>query len=297
MTLTAINTPQYHKYIADALIKGSNEAHWDRFIAESVKPERQYYVKMIEIFDEQLDDIMGNLQHFKSLKALEDYLLDAEKFRIQYNEFGQLMLPGIISAWAEIELEALEVGISFDVLDPKVLMAIRGRVNRFSDQVVNETLDELHRVIAQSIADGDGIPQLEKKIRELYANMSKYRAERIARTEVIWAQNEGAEQSYWQAGIEEKEWWSARDSRTCFWCLEMHGKRIAVGTSYFEVEDKLTVMVEDKPKTMTFNYEQVNHPPLHCSCRCTLLPVVDIGKAYMRYLAYKWYRGHDGDRG
>ena len=289
--MTLINTPQYHKYIADALIKGSNESHWDRFIAESVKPERQYYVKMIEIFDEQLDDIMGNLQHFKSLKALEDYLLDAEKYRIQYTEFGQLMLPGIISAWAEIELEALEVGISFDVLDPRVINAIRGRVNRFSDQVVNETLDELHRVIAQSITEGDGIPQLEKKIRELYANMSKVRAERIARTEVIWAQNEGAEQSYWQAGIEEKEFYTALDERVCPYCGEMHGKRIAVGTSYFEVGDSLTVIVEGKPKTMTFNYEQVNYLLLHPRCRCTLLPVVDIGKAYMHYLAYKWYRG------
>lgn len=175
-------------------------------------------------------------------KAIDDYLIDWSKYQIIYNEFGQLMLPDIMG-WGQIASDFFEIGVSFDVLDPNVQNAIFNRANRFSDSVINTTRDDLHRVINASIQAGDGIPQLEKKIRQLYADMSKYRATRIARTETIWGQNEGAEQSYIQSGVvEQKEWWTVRDDRRCDWCAEMQGKRINVGENYFNLGDSWTIV-------------------------------------------------------
>ena len=301
-----LQDPQIHSYIAQQIIKARYDDHEDAFIDAGRPFERKYRLKMREVFAQQLDEIMTNLQAFypkdvghlntkvrkasefitmtfnyenvshpplhphcrctlipvidlKSThgrikavlrfeykpietKALDDFLIDWTKYRIVYNEFGQLMLPLIMADWAMQEIETFELGISFDVLDPNVQSAIRARVNRFSDSVVNETRDQLHRTVNQSIQAGDGIPQLEKKIRLLYADMSKYRAVRIARTETIWGQNEGAEQSYIQSGVvEQKEWWTARDDRLCAWCAEMQGKRINVGQNYFNLGDSLTI--------------------------------------------------------
>ena len=275
---------------------------WDRFIKESEKPQRQYRVKMREVFANQLDDILGILKR-KSVKADESIgyidennLADWNQYRITYNEFGQLTLPGIMGAWADLELQALEVGISFDVLNPKVMQAVTNRSNLFSDSVINETRTLLHTVINDSMNAGDGIPQLRKKIQLLYENMSKYRATRIARTEAIWALNEGAEQGYIQSGVVEfKQWWTARDERRCLFCAEMHGKQIPVGTNYFNLGQSLTIpnpkglifvqtkgggyhyevsMKASPTLTMNFYYEDVRHPPLHPHCRCTLIPIV-----------------------
>jgi hypothetical protein len=158
------------------------------------------------------------------------------------------------------------VGLSFDVVLPDVLTAITNRANLFSDAVINETRQTLHKVIVDSINVGDGIPQLRRKIEGLYENMSKARAVRIARTEMIWAQNEGAEQSYIQSGVVEfKEIWTARDERRCIFCGHMHGKRIRLGETYFNQGESLTVMIDGKPRTMQFNYESIFHPPFHCS--------------------------------
>lgn len=271
----------FSDYYTNVKSERSNQARWERFIEVGKTGERKYRIKMRQLFDAQLDDIDKNLAH-NSYKADapvrwvdEDNLADWEGYRIQYNLFGQLELPGIMTAWADLELEALEVGISFDVVLPDVLTAITNRANLFSDSVINETRDALHHVITDSINAGDGIPQLGKKIRALYTNMSKARAIRIARTEMIWAQNEGAEQSYIQSGVVEfKEWWTAHDERVCPFCLSMHGKPIGLGENYFSQGGFLTVMVGDKPKTMVFNYENIRHPPLHCHCRCCLIPIV-----------------------
>ena len=249
------------------------EDRWDRFIKVSEKPQRQYRVKLREVFADQLDDILGNLKR-KSVKADgsigyvdEQNLVDWNQYRIVYNEFGQLTLPGIMSAWAELELEALEVGIAFDVLNPNVMQAVTNRSNLFSDSVINETRRLLHTVINDSMSAGDGIPQLTKKIQLLYENMSKYRATRIARTEAIWALNEGALQGYTQSGVVEyKSWWSARDERRCIFCASMHGKQIPVGVNFFNQGQSLTIPKPIKAslvQTMTFNYEDVRHPPLH----------------------------------
>jgi hypothetical protein len=292
-----LTNPTIIRQVADYYLKSKREDKWNLFVATSEKPQREYRVKMREVFANQLDDIVGSLNH-KSFKAdqsigyiNEDQLCDWNQYRIIYNQFGQLELPGIMTAWASLELEALELGISFDVTDPNVLTAITNRSNLFSDSVVNETRDRLHKVVSDSIQAGDGIPQLEKKIRLLYDNMSKFRAYRIARSEVIWGQNRGAEESYIQSGvIEAKQWLCAHDERLCPWCAEM-GRRdpIPVGTNYFNKGDtwvlpkpekglKSIEITTDHGKFIfavytkyqkadtiryTFSYEDIRHPPLH----------------------------------
>ncbi len=300
--------PLIIRQVADYYLKSKREDKWNLFVQTSEKPQREYRVKMRQVFADQLDDILGNLNR-KSVKAdqsigyvNEDQLCDWSQYRIIYNEFGQLELPGIMTAWASLELEALELGISFDVTDPNVLTAITNRSNLFSDSVVNETRDRLHKVVSDSIQAGDGIPQLEKKIRLLYENMSKFRAYRIARSEVIWGQNRGAEESYIQSGVViSKTWLTALDERTCVFCAEMNGKTISLGEKYFSKGDVLELPKPEKSfikgieidtdhrkwifevyqkyqKADTiryvFNYEDIYHAPLHPFCRCTIVPNV-----------------------
>ena len=294
---------QFANYYTGVKSERSNQTRWERFIDVGKSGERKYRIKMRQLFDAQLDDIIKNLAR-NSYKADtpvmyvdENNLCDWNDYRIQYNLFGQLELPGIMTAWADLELEALEVGLSFDVILPDVLTAITNRANLFSDSVINETRQALHKIITDSVNTGDGITQLERKIRGLYENMGKARAIRIARTEMIWAQNEGAEQSYIQSGVVEfKEWWTARDERRCVFCSTMHGKRIRLGENYFTQGESLTVNKPQKSTpyhnvdgsltklsekinlangrnkdgsptmTMQFNYENVRHPPLHPHC-------------------------------
>ena len=293
-----LTNPFIIRSAVDYYLKTKADDRWEQFIKVLEAPQRKYRVKMREVFANQLDDILGNLNN-KSVKADESIgyvdennLCDWNGYRIIYNEFGQLTLPGILQSWADLELEALEVGISFDVLNPSVMTAITNRSNLFSDSVINETRSLLHKVITDSMNAGDGIPQLTKKIQLLYANMSKYRASRVARTEAVNALNEGALQSYIQSGVVQyKRWFCAKDERTCPFCAEMGSRDpIALVENFFNKGDVLELPKPEKSyikqievitahgkwvyevyqkyeKADTiryeFKYEDIRHPPLH----------------------------------
>ena len=97
----------------------------------------------------------------------------------------------------------------------------------------------------------------------------------IARTETIRSSNAGAVASYANAGIEEKQWYTAQDGLVCGFCAEMHGKVVGTSEVFWNIGDVMTVERQDKPPvSMTLGYENVAAPPLHPNCRCTILPVV-----------------------
>ena len=70
--------------------------------------------------------------------------------------------------------------------------------------------------------------------------------------------------------VEGKEWLVTEDDLTCPLCNRMAGKVKRLNQNYFNLGDKLVA----EGTTMVFDYEDVSFPPLHPSCRCTILPVI-----------------------
>jgi len=50
----------------------------------------------------------------------------------------------------------------------------------------------------------------------------------------------------------------------------MNGKIIGLEKSFFGEGDKLTV----EGRTLDFDYEPIEEPPLHTNCRCTTVPII-----------------------
>lgn len=104
---------------------------------------------------------------------------------------------------------------------------------------------------------------LEKSIK-YSARQNRYRAYRIARTELVFAYNQGSyygtkqAQSQGLLGKVEKVWSTADDERTCDTCGGLDGKRIALDDDF----DFKTKLIEPGIKRV---------PPAHPHCRCTVL--------------------------
>ena len=111
----------------------------------------------------------------------------------------------------------------------------------------------------------DGITPLRtdtlvlKRTRQL----TKVRAETIARTELIGAAN-AAQQTLWQMaessglvapGTTLRRWITTPDDRLCPRCAEMHGQQVGLDAVFVQ------------PSTG----RQVPHPPLHPRCRCAMV--------------------------
>lgn len=104
---------------------------------------------------------------------------------------------------------------------------------------------------------------LEKSIK-YSARQNRHRAYRIARTELVFAYNQGSyygtkqAQSQGLLGKVEKVWCTADDERTCEICGSLDGKRIAMDDDF----DFKTKLIEPGIKRV---------PPAHPHCRCTVI--------------------------
>lgn len=94
------------------------------------------------------------------------------------------------------------------------------------------------------LASGDSWRQLRKTLQNS-VELSKSRAQTVARTEMAAAMVEGSKLRYEAEGIEQVQWQAVGSSRTCGYCAPRHGKVYRLG-------------------------EVV--APAHPNCRCTVTP-------------------------
>jgi SPP1 gp7 family putative phage head morphogenesis protein len=236
--------------------------------------------KVRGFFSQQQAEIIESVEAGKSI-PFEEFAtkgpaqwMDQRKWIVIFEEYGQLFLPGVIGDKGQIEMEKLLIGIGFDIENPRVLAFINNRSFRFSFDTNAGTQKALREIFAESIAAGEGVPELTKRIGQLFTFKKKYQAEQIARSEVIRASNYAAEQAYLQSGVvARKKWIVSRDTRLCPYCEPMAGKEVVLGMVFFQQGDVLPN--PDFPnQTLNLDYEDIFHPPLHVQCRCTLSPVL-----------------------
>jgi hypothetical protein len=261
---------------------------WNRFIRISQKWEQRFYSGyqgldgIARLFKRQGEDAVARING-KS-KSYEPYdLVDWDRYEILFEEFGQLLLPLIVADYGTQELIRLNVGVSFDVLNPEVINFAEDYSVRFAKSVNQTTLDMLKKELTEADRLGEGIPQITKRIQALFTNMTKERAYMTARTETMRAQNFGAEQGYIQSGVvEAKRWLSLEDLRVCSFCAYMNGKILVLGGTWFEQGTSITLpkLNGNGTETFKFNYEAIKRPPAHVKCRCCLSPVVN--EIYLR---------------
>ncbi len=161
--------------------------------------------------------------------------------------------------------------LPFNPLHPGVQGALLERMGTIA-QANNTVRTQVRTAVAEGIEAGEGIGPIRKRVSTAFDTIGPISARRIARTETIWAFNEGAVQGYIQSGIvSRKEWVVAEDDRLCPWCSEMNGRTVEITRAFWEKGEAMTVA----NRTLSFEYTDIGHPPLHPNCRCTVVPVLE----------------------
>jgi hypothetical protein len=82
-------------------------------------------------------------------------------------------------------------------------------------EISQTTREGIAKLLGEGVEKGLSIPNMVKSIRKEYSDFSKYRATRIARTEVISASNFGADAGAISTGLDlDKEWLATPGLRT-----------------------------------------------------------------------------------
>lgn len=191
----------------------------------------------------------------------------AENWRSQFNP----VLRGLINAQGE-QLNAA-FGFRFDVRNLFAEEWYERYILQFAQPINATTSDSVSEVLRQGMREGWSVPETQRNLdvvfrqwmtgdlsaddfRWLEQRLPPHRTEMIARTETIRASNQGSQALYRDWGIKRKEWLTAIDNLTCDFCPPMNRQEVGIDALF------------------SGGLGQIDAPPYHVSCRCTVLPVV-----------------------
>ena len=244
---------------------------WKQFILRNDTFYYRFLSGLIQLFEKQQAEIIAQLDAFQrsisperlaqKIRSIPDEVtLDKARWELIFEEFGQLLLPEVIQDRGQKELMQLYLGVSFDVKNPRVLQFLEEDIRVFK-KANDTTMDAIKKALVKGVSEGEGIPKLKMRISEVFEGCKGYRAERIARTQVIGASNFGAFEGYKQSGVvERKEWLATKDDRT--------------RPDHAAIDGQIVGLDETFSNGLRFPGDPRGSAEDVINCRCTVLPWV-----------------------
>lgn len=223
--------------LMESLVKGiaddlELDAKWEDFSQKALKHEREF--RQIfngkgdtkGIWERMQEDVIQRLEHNPPRPRgkvpddeWESWMFRPEEWAYRMEREARpvmeaSMAEGAASMIADIQA-AVNVGVEFDVRNPRVVELIDEKLHKFSFYVNDATTDLLREQFKAGLAEGEGIPQLRERVEAVFGFSEKVRTERIARTEVIGTVNKGSYEAMLISDVvKEKTWLATRDDRT-----------------------------------------------------------------------------------
>lgn len=204
--------------------------------------ERRVRRTYADFFDAQEREVLANIREYKSIgyevlgagtavlalkgvkvgetvaKAIDinSVLFDYDGNVAKYKKMSIPALKEVLKDAGILEMDLLDVGVGFDVDNPRVAKWLNDYALDQAVTVLDSDIDALKELLEAGVEAGSSVDDMVEDIKRYYGDFAPegYKLERIVRTEVIGASNQGALESYTQAGVERKGWLATRDERT-----------------------------------------------------------------------------------
>nr|BDD45336.1 hypothetical protein 12 [Elusimicrobiota bacterium] len=245
---------------------------WKQFERVTAKIEKRYHKVIDVFFTEQEQKVIRNLDKHKSQKLalnVEDILFNETEEIKRWRRYSNEIHKITMKINGDRELDNLgHIELRFDLEAPHVRRFLEQYSLEKSKEIIGTARDTVKKELLEGLKEGEGIPALKKRIMDVYEPYKNagYKAERIARTEIIGTSNRAALESYRMVDVGiKKSWLNEPDAR------DTH---IKAGRDYSEDN---AIPLDDE-----FNVGQGRglHPggiglaEEDIQCRCTVLPVV-----------------------
>jgi HK97 family phage portal protein len=232
------------------------EARFAETTADLMRRQRQSILKQLR------DTERGH--HRLATKDLLESILSLPRWIREFRTAIRPVIAGAVDDVGRQSLDDLGLGISFDLADPNVKVAMERQAQRFANEVNATTWDRLRSSLADGLDAGEGIDELAKRVEAVMGDRVAGSAETIARTEALTAASTGTIESWRQSGVVAgKTWLSTLDDRTREAHAEAHGQTVGIDED-FEVGGD----TGPGPGMM-------GSPENDCSCRCSMTAVLD----------------------
>ena len=236
----------------------------------SVAYARKYKQAFDKVLKKQEKTVLGNITHLKG-KGIADDLLDmGDEDQAFMDELGPVLTA--------LTLQQGQIALEFSGSDAKyqqsqkLKAAIAASTKKMSQNFDSETLDQLNATLSEGLGASESISELSDRVASVYDQASSWRSDRVARTEAQSASNAATLDAYQQNPVVVSMTWYANPG-ACEYCAELDGT--TVGTEEIFVAQGDSVDVGDD--SFQADYGDIETPPLHPNCSCTIVPETDSG--------------------
>lgn len=249
----------------DLLSEEAKDEYWKAFEQTREQFYRRWIEKTTARFDEERRTVLLAFRNEGEPGALRAVDLEADEWDLLYKalytevaiDFGKRVLAGFKTdpiLGAEMKAPAM------DIFTRAVLDWLARDGAKLVTGVSNATKEKIRHELAEGVKRGETMFELSKRLEDLYRTFSAYRAERIARTEVIRASNLGSQTAARQTGLTlEKEWIATFDDRTRSPHRTAHGQTRDLNVPYDVKGERLMF-----PGDISLGASAAN--TVHCRC-------------------------------
>lgn len=200
----------------------------------------------------------GSDDLFEQIKLNEDKEV-ARTIDLTFGTFQDLFEDAGNKTFEMMQMEA-----EMDVNRDEVKNIIRSNGRTLATGVTSVTNKFIREQVIDSLAKGESIPELKKRIVGIFDSAADVRAQRIARTETLRYNTSASEQAFKDSGIVEGKMWIT-DPDPCQYCATLSGKTASLGENFITKGD----VIIDR----AFDYDDLPSPPLHPNCQCDVIPI------------------------
>lgn len=251
--------------------KARGDAKWNIFARTTFPQEKAFAGTVKRYFEAQHSEVMRNLNNYRAVsnavtKDLSAFIL--LNMKEQNAKLKTVSAPAVRKAYVSgltLGMNDTNSSIDFNLFEPNILRAVEQRIDFFAERINRGTADLISEALTEGFQNGESINDVAKRIDGIFNFSEKFRSKRIAQTEVIGATNDGQVRAYDEAGVEKKEWISARDEKV----RESH----QIDGQVVPLHQSFTTGLGSK---LQYPGDRSSSAPVEdiINCRCTVLPIV-----------------------
>lgn len=270
--------------VTDTSYDGHPNPEYGKAIETLMIKQAQRVIDRLNKLDAQAGKaIKASLQ----VSGIDDIMLLAEgaSWAEELIDLSRSSITEVVRLSAEASITVAQ-GISFDLANTRVVDFVDDSARRIGKQATDTFRTEIRGELLAGIEAGESTVQIAKRIEAIQGgDFVKWKANQIARTETAFAFTAGTIEGWKQSGVViGKQFVLAPDA--CPWCQAIAAQ---FGDGKGSFEDNVTVPLDEplirkggvltadfdgKTRRMDIDYADMNGPPVHPHCRCSLRAVI-----------------------
>lgn len=217
--------------------------------------------------------VKDNISHLAG-KSIGDSLVNAHAENTKITAALTPVLHALVGEQGKIALEFSGSDASYQQ-SKALTSAIAASTKKMSQNFNSETIDQLTTTLNEGIQAGESISDLSSRVASVYDTATSYRSDRVARTESQFASNGATLDAYTQNPVVTSMQWFANPG-ACPYCDELDGTVVGLSESFVSQGDSVdTTDANGDDISYQADYGDVDTPPLHPNCSCTIIPVTE----------------------